>query len=104
MRTKFERTAQPRVSREIYTQQNPEEDFAKPTQPERSEGNAQRSKAQCRASRQSNILSFRRRKLAHQHSLSKAEATHNEAKRSAVHHGNPSYQESGGGFLQISID
>jgi hypothetical protein len=74
MRTKFERTAQPRVSREIYTQQNPEEDFAKPTQPERSEGNAQRSKAQCRVSRQSNILSFRRRKLAHQHSLSKAEA------------------------------
>ena len=39
MRTKFERTAQPRVSREIYTQQNPEEDFAKPTQPEPGEGN-----------------------------------------------------------------
>ena len=39
MRTKFERTAQPRASREIYTQQNPEEDFAKSAQPERSEGN-----------------------------------------------------------------
>jgi hypothetical protein len=77
MRTKFERTtkqsAVPCITA-IHHIRNPEEDFAKPTQPKPGEGNAQRSKAQCRASRQSIISGIRRRIPAKQHSLSKAEA------------------------------
>ena len=52
------------------------EDFAKPTQPEPGEGNAQRSKAQCRASRKSIISGIRRRIPTNQHRLNGVKSIH----------------------------
>ena len=54
----------------------PVEDFAKPTQPEPGEGNAQRSKAQCRASRKSIISGIRRRIPTNQHRLNGVKSIH----------------------------
>ena len=60
----------------IHHIRNPEEDSCKSTQPEPGEGNAQRSKAQCRASRQSIISGIRRRIPANQHRLNGVKSIH----------------------------